>query len=58
MANQRTKGSVPNVQRAMREGAAGRAAVQRNVAARSVGTEGSKLKRANRARGLRGPGNQ
>lgn len=39
----RTKGSVPNVKRAMRDGAAGRSAVQDKVAARSRGTEGIKV---------------
>ena len=57
MSNERTKGSVPNVKRAMREGAVGRAAMQRKVAGLRAGTEGSKQKRLNRARGLRGPQN-
>ena len=51
--NERTKGSVPNVKRAMREGAAGRAAVQRKVAAQSRGTVGTQLAAANKKRGLK-----
>jgi hypothetical protein len=51
----RTKGSVPNVKRAMREGAAGRAAIQSKVSGMSRSTEATKQKRDNRMRGLRGP---
>jgi hypothetical protein len=54
----RQRGSVPAVKRAVAEGEIGRANVRRKVAELSRGTEGSRLKRDNRARGLRGPGNQ
>lgn len=43
MANDRTKGSVPNVRRAMREGAAGRAERSARLNKRRAGTEGTKL---------------
>jgi hypothetical protein len=54
----RSKGSVPNVRRALREGEASRAKIQAKVRAMSRGTEGSRQKTLNRQRGLRGPGNQ
>lgn len=58
MANDRTKGSVPNVRRAMKDGAAGRASRAAKLNNRRAGTVGTALKSANRKRGLRGPGNQ
>ena len=48
MANDRTKGSVPNVRRAMREGAAGRASRAASLNKQRAGTEGTKL--ANRVK--------
>lgn len=59
MARQpRIKGSVPNVRRALAEGQAGRATRAASLNKQRAGTVGTGLKKANRERGLRGPGNQ
>lgn len=51
--NSRKKGSVPNVRRAMKDGATGRRERAVRNAARSHGTVATRLARANGKRGLR-----